>query len=169
MRDRVGAASATLLPNPTRRDSPPFGEFLCSQNFKERPTGWRVLCSGLCSSDFHTFSVSKFHHGRFAEPLFSSSETGSLHRGLSLSCVSHVPEPFHHCTEDSSVIASCKLIGGQPGSDQLVSSFADPREQNSTRQPSKLFPSAPRGLRCRLCYLHSLTFSVASSLRPVGR
>jgi hypothetical protein len=60
MRNRVGAPTSALIPHPTRRDSPPLSEFLSSQNFKERTFGWRVLCSGLCSSGFHTFSINEF-------------------------------------------------------------------------------------------------------------
>jgi hypothetical protein len=60
MRDRIGTATPALIPHPTRWDPPPLSEFLSGQNFEERPLGWRVLCSGLCSSGFHTFPVNKF-------------------------------------------------------------------------------------------------------------
>jgi hypothetical protein len=60
MRNRVGAATSALIPYPTRRYTPPLSEFFGGQHFKEKTLGWRVLCSELCSSGFHTFPVNKF-------------------------------------------------------------------------------------------------------------
>jgi hypothetical protein len=59
MGNRIGAATPALIPHPTRRDPPPLSEFFRRQNFKARTLGWRVLCSELCSSGFHTFPINK--------------------------------------------------------------------------------------------------------------
>jgi hypothetical protein len=60
MRNGVGAAIPALIPHPARRDTPPLGEFIGGQNFKERPTSRLVLCSDLCSRGFHTFAINEF-------------------------------------------------------------------------------------------------------------
>jgi hypothetical protein len=52
--DRFRAPTSALLPHPTGRDTPPVGEFLGRQNFKERTLRWYDLCSELCSSVFHS-------------------------------------------------------------------------------------------------------------------
>lgn len=67
MGNRIGAATSALLPHPTRWNTPPLSKFLGSQNLKERALAGCVLCSGLCSSGFHAFSINTFVW-RFAEP-----------------------------------------------------------------------------------------------------
>jgi len=59
MGNRIGAATSALVPHPTRRDTPPLCELLGGQNFKEKTVGPAVLCSELCSADFHIFSINK--------------------------------------------------------------------------------------------------------------
>jgi hypothetical protein len=59
MGNRIGAATAALLPHPTRLHTPSLGELLGGQNFKEKTFSQVVLCSELCSSVFHVFSVNK--------------------------------------------------------------------------------------------------------------
>ena len=51
----VRTSTSALIPHPTGRDTPPLGELLGGQNFKERTLCWCVLCSELCSSGFHRF------------------------------------------------------------------------------------------------------------------
>jgi hypothetical protein len=60
VRNWVGTSASALVPDPTRRNSPPLSEFLGGQHFEKRLLGRRVLCSGLCSSVFHAFPINKF-------------------------------------------------------------------------------------------------------------
>jgi len=61
MGNRVGAATSTLLLHPTRRNPQPVSEFLGGQDFEEGTLRRGVLCSELCSSIFHVFSINSFH------------------------------------------------------------------------------------------------------------
>jgi hypothetical protein len=60
MRDWVGAATSALLSDPARRNSPFLSKLFRGQNFEKGADIHRVLCSGLCSSVFHIFSVNHF-------------------------------------------------------------------------------------------------------------
>jgi hypothetical protein len=60
MRNGVGAATPALIPHPARRDTPPLSEFIGGQNFKERSPRPLGLCSELCSSRFHAFTINGF-------------------------------------------------------------------------------------------------------------
>jgi hypothetical protein len=60
--DRIGATTSALFSHPTRGNAPSLGEFIGRQDLEEKTIGRGVLCSDLCSSVFHIFSINDLRY-----------------------------------------------------------------------------------------------------------
>jgi hypothetical protein len=121
--NRVRTTTSTLLPDPSWRDTPPLGELVGGQNFKERTLSRCILCSKLCSSGFHRFLSISSLVWRFAEPLYLTDpsehlspmirlKAPSFHFQCRQSFVAFVSGPDPHPGGRSRFLVGCEASHG---------------------------------------------------------